>query len=169
MFVSSSLSIELDNMMSEWGDVPYAELSILLVHLRFLALVHQTNHWVAKGDSYYGDHLLFERLYDSVVKEIDQTAEKVIAFGTETNVNMNLQVVQLNRLVQNSQLLGTFPSSAGPATASLASEKRFLEALEYLVQSLKERQMLTLGIENMLTGIADKHEESVYLLKRRVG
>ncbi len=163
-----NLSVTLDNMMSEWGDIPYAELSIILVHLRFLALTHQTNHWTCKGDSYYGDHLLFERLYESAIKDIDSVAEKAVGLGNETNVNLNLQAIQLNRLVQGIGLTSTIPQPNALASNSLAVEKTFLQVLEYLTRSLKEHQMSSLGLENLLSDMADAHEKHMYLLKQRV-
>lgn len=162
-----SLNVTLDNMLSEWSDIPYAELSIILVHLRHLAIMHQTNHWVCKGDSYYGDHQLFQRLYDVVIKEIDEVAEKVVGLGNESNVNMNLQVIQLNRLTQGVGMTSTIPQPNAYAINSLSAERTFIQVVEYLSNSLKERQMSSLGLENMLAAIADTHEKHVYLLKQR--
>ena len=53
-----------DNMIAEWGDTPYPQLSVVLVYLKHLAAIHQNHHWTAIGDPYYGDHLLFQRLYE---------------------------------------------------------------------------------------------------------
>lgn len=162
-----NLSVTLDNMLSEWGDIPYAELSVILVHLRALQITHQTAHWTCKSDAFYGDHQLFQRLYVKVTEEIDAIAEKAIGLGNENNVNMNLQVIQLNRLVQGVGQTATIPQPNQLVTNSLNSESTFLQVLEYLTNSLKEREMLTLGLENLLAQMADDHESHVYLLKQR--
>lgn len=162
-----NLNVTLENMMSEWGEIPYSELSIMLVHLRFLALVHQTNHWVSKSDSFYSDHLLFERLYNDVVGEIDSIAEKAIGLGNENNVNVNLQVLQLTKLTQCLNTAPMIPQSNQLVNNSLSIERNFISVIDYLIEKLKVRQMLTLGLENLLAGISDKHEEHVYLLKQR--
>ena len=51
-------------------------LVAVLVSLRALALLHQTHHWLSDGPEYYADHLLFERLYNETVEEIDAIGER---------------------------------------------------------------------------------------------
>jgi DNA-binding ferritin-like protein len=156
-----------DNMISEWGMVPYPELSVLIVNLRFLALVHQTHHWTAMGDPFFGDHLLFERLYNSTSDEIDQVAEKTVGLGTVQNVDMMLQTSQLQRMIAGYGMSSTIPQQSELARRSMMAELNFLKAMDSLVCSLKESGTLTRGLDNMLAGIEDKHEGSVYLLKQR--
>jgi len=162
-----NVNITIDNMMSEWGDIPYCQLSIILVHLRALSMIHQTNHWICKGDSYYGDHLLFERLYNETLEEIDSVAEKAVGLGNESNVNVSLQIIQVYRLIQGVGQTATIPQPNSHAETSLNAETSFLHVLEYIVQTLKDEQKSSLGLENMLSDIADKHEKHVYLLKQR--
>ena len=58
--VEPNLNVVLENMLAEWGGTPYPQLSVALVHLKYLYALHQNHHWTAMGDSYYGDHLLFQ-------------------------------------------------------------------------------------------------------------
>lgn len=159
--------VGLENMLAEWGAVPYAQLSVLLVHLRFLAIVHQTHHWTAKGDPFYGDHLLFERLYNAVVADIDAVAEKSIGLGGNDNVNLSLQVKQLGQLAQSYGMATTLPQASDLAKRSYAAEVGFLRCAAHMADSLKESGMMTRGLDNMLAGIEDAHEGAVYLLKQR--
>lgn len=161
--------IVVDNMLSAWGSIPYAELSVLLVHLRFVALVHQTHHWTAKGDSFYGDHKLFEELYSATQTHIDKIAERAIGLGGEANVNMMLQVRQLDAMVQNYGTTSTVPREDDLARRSLLAERCFLRCAAHLVPALKSRNLLTRGSDNMLQGVEDEHERHVYLLKQRCG
>src|SRR3972149_1813903 len=39
-------------------------ISELLAHLYALYVAYQSAHWCAMSDSYYGDHLLYKRLYE---------------------------------------------------------------------------------------------------------
>lgn len=160
-------SLVVDNLMAAWGGVSYAELSVVLVHLRYLAVVHQTHHWIAQGDPFYSDHQLFERLYNDVVKEIDDVAEKSIGLGSEHNVNLMLQVSQLNQLCKAYGSPQTVPQSSDLARTSLVAECNFLKILEAACESMRSQGTDTPGIENLLQGIADLHENHVYLLKRR--
>lgn len=157
----------LENMLATWGATPYAQLSVLLVHMRFLVMVHQTHHWQAKGDAFYGDHLLFERLYNAVTTEIDAIAEKSIGLGGNDNVNLPLQVQQLGQLAKEYGMASTVPQTTELAKRSLAAEVCFLRCVSHMVNSLKESGLLTRGLDNMLAGIEDTHEGHVYLLKQR--
>lgn len=163
----SNLPAIIENMCAEWTGLPYPELSVLLVYLKYVAMVHQNHHWIAKGDSFYGDHLLFERLYDSVVEEIDGIAEKVVGLGTIQNVDIQLQVSQIMRLVQNYGMSQTIPQSSELAKRSLIVEMNFLVVVKHLVELINETGMLTRGLDNLIAGIEDKHEGHVYLLKQR--
>jgi len=162
-----AVGIILDNQLSEWGNVPYAELSIIIVHLRFLAMIHQTHHWISRGDTYYGDHLLFERLYNETNGELDGIAERAVGLGYEQNVNVSLQALQLMKLVQGYGAINSIPQPTELAKRSLQAEKTFLVTVDACVESLKEKGKLTRGLDNLLAGIEDVHESHVYLLKQR--
>jgi hypothetical protein len=159
--------VALDNMLSEWGATPYAQLSVILVHLRFLADVHRTHHWTAKGDPFYGDHLLFERLYATAVAEVDCLAEKAVGLGGVDNVNLPLQLQQVARMAQNYGMASTIPQPSELARRSLIVEVGFLRCVAHCVGSLKEQCLMTRGLDNMLAGVEDSHEGHVYLLKQR--
>jgi len=166
----STENVMYDNMLLEWGEIPYAELSILLVYLRYLATVHQTHHWISKGDPFYGDHILFQRLYDGVNAEIDTIAEKAVGLGSEQNVNLCLQANQLAKFASKyDSVAATIPGASELAKKSLSIETDFMNCVKHCVQSLKEKNLLTRGLDNLLAGIEDKHESHIYLLKQRCG
>lgn len=167
VLADNNVPLQVDNMCSAWGGLPYSELSVVLVHLRYLQLIHQNHHWTAKGDPFYGDHLLFSRLYDTVTSEIDAVAEKVVGLGTTDNVNLQLQVTQLAQLLQSYGMSQTIPQASELAKRSLAAEMNFLAVLGVILCRLKESCQTTPGLDNMLAGIADVHEKHVYLLKQR--
>lgn len=157
----------VDNLVAAWGGIAYAELSVVLVHLRYLALVHQTHHWCAKGDPFYGDHKLFEQLYDQVVEDVDVVAEKAVGLGGEANVNLPLQVNQVMNLCKAYDSPQTVPQSSELARASLVAEFNFLKVLYAASDSMRNCGSMTPGVENMIQALADVHEKHVYLLKRR--
>lgn len=158
----------VDNLVAAWGGIPYAELSVLLVHARYLAFVHQTHHWCAKGDPFFGDHKLFEQLYDQVIEDIDVIAEKALGLGNEHNVNLQLQINQMMSLCQAYGSPQTVPQSNELAKASLVAESNFLKILKASTSCMQANCTLTPGVENMLQQLFDTHEKHVYLLKRRV-
>lgn len=163
----TNVSLQVENMCSAWGGLPYSQLSVLLVHLKYLQSIHQNHHWTAKGDPFYGDHLMFQRLYDTVTEEIDGVAEKTVGLGTTDNVNLQLQMTQIAQLLQSYGMSQTIPQASELAKRSLMAEMNFLAVLSELMCSLKESCQTTPGLDNMLAGIADVHESHVYLLKQR--
>jgi len=156
-----------DTAMNAWGQVPYAQLSVILVQLRFLYLLHHTNHWIAKGDPFYGDHQLFERLYKATLDEIDDVGEKAVGMGSEENVCLNTQVTQLQQAVEAADLGTGVPSPEMLVRKSLEAEIAFIRTVEVMLQSMRDQGLRIDGCENMLQGICDVHERHVYLLKRR--
>jgi DNA-binding ferritin-like protein len=166
--VEPNLDIMTDNMVAQWGSTPYAQLSVALVHLKFLAAVHQNHHWITKGDPFYGDHLLFQRIYEATVEDVDTVAEKSIGLGSTACVDLVLVTSQLMKLVQGYGMTSTIPQPTELAKRSYLAEMNFLKVMSHLAELLKECGTMTRGLDNMLQGIEDKHEGHVYLLKQRV-
>lgn len=164
-----SPELAYDNAVTAWGGVPYAQLSLVLVHLRFLAMLHQTCHWVAKGDPFFGDHKFFERLYEETVAEIDRVAEKAVGLGGERCVNLALQAQQVAELTKACGMSQTIPQASDLARNCLLAETNFVNLVDTTICNMDEQGILTPGAENMLQGIADVHEGHVYLLKQRCG
>lgn len=161
------VGLVVDNLVAAWGGIAYAELSIVLVHLRYVALIHQTHHWCAKGDPFFGDHKLFEQLYDQVVDDIDVVAEKAVGLGSEANVNLPLQIGQVMSLCQAYGSPQTVPQSNDLGRASLVAEYNLLKILRVAADCMQANGTSTPGVENMLQQLFDTHEKHVYLLKRR--
>ena len=167
LIIEPNIDIITDNMVSEWGGTPYAQLSVLLVNLEFLSKVHRNHHWITKSDPFYGDHQLFARLYETTQEEIDMVAEKAVGLGVAASVDLNIVTHQVNKLVQGYGSASTIPNASDLARRSYKSEMTFLKTTSLLVEQLKELGLLTRGLDDMIAGIEDKHESHVYLLKQR--
>lgn len=163
-----NLDIVTDNMVAQWGNTLYPQLSVYLVYLKFLATVHQNHHWITKGEPFYGDHLLFQRIYEATNVDIDSLAEKAIGLGSTTNVDINLMTAQCYKLVQGYGMTATIPQPTELAKRSYLAEMNFLKAAAHLAECLEECGLLTRGLDNLLQGIEDKHEGHIYLLKQRI-
>jgi len=46
--------------------------------LRALYHIHQNAHWKVQGSESYGNHLLFQRLYEETQQSVDDAAEKTL-------------------------------------------------------------------------------------------
>lgn len=155
-------------LVQEYGDVEKAELGAVLAILRAAATLHQTHHWQTRGSSFYGDHLLFERLYNDSLGFIDQIAERAVGSGSRDLVCPKIQMNQVARLVEiwspDSE-----PDALGMAIRSLEAEKWIISFVRFASSELNSKGRLSDGTENLLQGIADKHEEFLYLLQQRQG
>jgi len=143
------------------------ETAGLLVFLRAVAMVHQTHHWVTTGPSSYADHLLFERLYNDMLPEIDAIAERTVGGPGSTLVgNFREQAEGVVRVLDT---LGTPAEDAlGMVQKSLEAEELLRFGISKVVEGMRAESSLSRGTDNLIAGIEDKHEEHVYLLQQRL-
>ena len=143
-------------------------LAALLAFLRAESMIHQAHHWQSKGENSYGDHLLFERLYNAVIEDVDKLAERMVGMGQPVLANPLLHAKYVSAVVQTFYTgAGPDPSSNEHVLISLRAALRTLVLIKIIYGSLEQKGLLSHGTDNLLQGIADKHEEHVYLLKQR--
>lgn len=148
------------------------ELPSILAFLRALAVIHQGHHWLTFGNNYFGDHLLFERLYDETQAEIDQVAEKAIGVGCEASfIHPSWQMPLTNKIVD--YFCETGVNTGGGASASSyvrissLAEKTFVDFVGSAAKRMQARNGISRGVDNLLAGIEDKHQSHIYLLGQR--
>lgn len=128
--------------------------------LRGLAIIHQTSHWLCRGDTYYEKHLLFERLYNSVSEDLDLAAEKLIGVFGVKFLDPQEHVEYAKKLVDEY-------NEKDFTERGLAAEVAFLTFSEELYEKIKESGDMSLGLDDMIMSIASNHEENIYLLKQQ--
>lgn len=147
-------------------------LPTALVFVRALAQIHQGHHWLTQGESYYADHLLFERLYNETAEEADQIAEKAVGVGCpQDKLHPGLQASLIAKTVHMFCGDGLTQQEINPhifMESSLKAEEHFIASLAAIAAEMKNQGDLTRGTDNLLAGIEDKHESHVYLLKQRL-
>lgn len=146
---------------------PTAELGALVGILRAAAMLHQSHHWQISGVSFYGDHLLFERIYGDSQGFIDQVAEKAVSLGGINLVCPKTQAAIVGYLVELWCTESLDVSAAKMVQTSLEVENCVIACLREAKKNLEARDGLTEGTDNLIQGIIDKHEEFVYLLQQR--
>lgn len=138
-------------------------LKNLLGFMRAMHWNHWTTHWQVKGMPYYGDHLLFQRIYEAMGDEIDGLAEKMVAMCGVQSVNGHDSIDRahnvLKRWADNPDLI----------SRALQSEEEFQMLLKGVYELLDSEGHLTLGLDNFLQGLADAHETNLYLIQQRLG
>lgn len=127
--------------------------------LRAVALIHQNHHWTTKGREFYGNHLLFERIYNGTLEDIDLMAERFIGVYGDATLDLALQ----SKIIQQ-----TLDKYAGdePIKGSLKVEEEFLKLSEHIYEVLKNEDVLSLGTDDAIMSVASNHENHTYLLKQ---
>lgn len=138
----------------------------VLCTLRTMYVHYQNAHWESKGASFYGDHLMFQRLYEGVAEEVDAVAEKILGLTGEPMFVSALHTLQHG--YDTLQVWEHFAGEDGTASRCLFSETYFLEQLDYVRNVLEDTDNMTYGLDDMLGSLASKHEEHVYLLRQRI-
>lgn len=140
----------------------------LVSALRAVAHLHQSHHWQAHGPNFYGDHQLFERLYTTASEDIDPLAERAVGLLVDAGA------VDVRRLIAGaSRYASEYAAKLGSPNeamvrASLAAERAFVDLLAHARQLIAAREGYMGGTLNLLDGIADRHEQSIYLLQQRL-
>lgn len=135
--------------------------ALYVASLKALAMIHKHNHWTTKGSMFYGDHLLFERLYESTIENLDLAAEKFIGVFGDECLDYELQADFLNKVLLKYKNL-----DSSPAQMSLAAEKDFLKFSDDAYKCFETEGKMTMGIDDMIMEIYSNHEDAIYLLKQ---
>lgn len=121
-----------------------------------------TFHWRAKGTPYYADHLMFQRLYEGRVEEIDRMGEVVMALGGPSAVDPVRSWIGVKDVIDRTVEaagLSDVQKSIGLVRDTLAR----IDAANTILGD----SPYALAVNNVLAGIADKHLEALYLLQQR--
>lgn len=123
--------------------------NLYVATLRAIYLIEQHCHWTTRGTGFYGDHLLFERLYKSAQDNSDLAAEKFLGcFGLEA-LDYCQQCELMYKIIQKYHDL-----VEKPLEQALAIEKDFLSFAEKAFKELEGQEAMTLGIDDAFTAIS---------------
>jgi DNA-binding ferritin-like protein len=153
---------------NEYTKLPEADLKKYLALMKALQTYYQHAHWVSKGEPYYGDHLLFERLYGTLGEEIDSLAEKMVGLGGDHFVCVKTIMAIVSKILDHVPEMNDNTLGYELAQSSLKMENLFLAYTKKLYTNMKEEGSLTLGFDDMLMALYNSHEGNLYLLKQRV-
>lgn len=135
-------------------------LQILSI-LRALHWSHWTSHWKSKGETSYQNHLLFERLYTSVVEDIDTLAEKIVGeYGPEALTDLSV--------MEGSARFLSGHQESGDVSRALQMEAHLQTAIKTAYETLKANGELSLGMDDYLMALANSHETNLYLLRQNL-
>lgn len=155
--------LTLEQCCSVFGDSEWAPLAAFLAVTEGLQVVHHSHHWQTKGENFYGDHLLYQRLYEAVLGEIDLVGEKLIGVSNDVSLTNYFKRVKAMEMF----LKAVTHSDQPYIVVSHDAELTYVRMGGELMDRLEQDGLLTRGLEQMLGNILDKHEEHIYLLDQR--
>jgi len=132
-------------------------LSAYVALTRAMYMLHQQNHWDAQA---YSDHLLFQRLYEDAQTLSDDAAERTM--GLCGNVVFKGEEGIVQKFSPKTKTLSSLLES------SLEIEKAFQNINKTTYDLLKAKDMLTLGLDDLLMSQASQGEVHIYLLQQAI-
>lgn len=138
----------------------------LLALFRGVLISHEFGHWMARGDSSYSDHLLFERMIGDYYGRLDELAEKIIGYG-QGSQSFRINIVEhLNQVVSKVEDMSDVSSDF--LFLALNSEKELLSRIHIIMDELSDSESSNAGLEDYLSSLASVSERHVYLLTQRL-
>lgn len=128
--------------------------------LRSQYLSYQTSHWQVVGQSFYGNHLLFQRLYKSVREQVDQLAEKLVGYLGREVVGLDHQIKHIAGYTMRWSQIDCHHKRG------LQSEADLQAALKRAYDGIKQVNAMTLGLDDWIMATANAHDENEYLLQQ---
>ena len=137
-------------------------LSVLLslwADLRASHHLYWTLHWQAKGQPFYGDHLLFERLYQAKIEQIDGLAEIIAGhYGSDKLDPVRAWMMAAEKIQAAVQF-------ASPVQIAEMVIKCAEEANDVVMSS--DEAPYPAGLSNFVSDLSTKNIQDLYLLKQR--
>lgn len=150
----------------------HTTLCELLAVLRGIHWHAWTTHWKTSGPDFYGDHLLFQRIYEStsedgggpdISAETDGLGERIVALYGPSGIDAVR--VQERALAHLKGIVGQ-----DPIQGALALEKEALrlgaKAAGLTVNLPPE---YSVNLDNYLRSLVDERSTVIYLLQQRLG
>jgi len=112
------------------------------------------------GGTFYGNHLLFQRLYESVQDQVDSLAEKIMGYLGGEPIALNYQMRHISEYTYRWSSIGCNHKRG------LQSEEDLQGAIKRAYDGIKKAQAMTLGLDDWLMATANAHERNSYLLQQ---
>lgn len=139
-----------------------ARLGEVLAILRAQYVNYQHSHWQSQGSLFYADHLLFQRLYESVQGQVDELAEKIVGYIGTSGLNAVEQAGSI------AQWVTRWSAISHNHSRGILSEEDLQRTLKGTYDELKAIGALPLGLDDWLMSTASAHESNMYLLQQSV-
>ena len=140
----------------------FASLNTLLADYQVLAQKLRAYHWSVKGPLFFELHAKFETLYEDAAEKVDALAERIRALGGEP-VSTLAGALAIARVEEDED-----EPSAQEMLARLIDDYATLDT--HLRDAAKRAESQDdRGTVNLLDGMADGQEKTVWMLRASLG
>lgn len=136
---------------------PQDSLVKLLNAMRASFQVYRDAHWTVKGNDYYGNHLLLQRIYEETQLQIDRLAEQMVgSYGSE------IIREEPNRTTHWVERFTT----SDPMQSSLNAAREVRGLISDAYEDMDQGGQLGHGWDDLLMALAQEKDTHLYLLQQ---
>lgn len=106
---------------------------------------------------FYGDHLMYQRIYESAASDADSLAEKMIGLYGGSALDLKEQSATIASMLSN------YTSD----DVLVNSTKAETYCRDGLGKAIAQLEAISPGLDNLLRSLYDNREGSLYLLRQR--
>jgi DNA-binding ferritin-like protein len=148
--------------------IPLGLLTPYLGSLRAVHLWFHAAHNLTKGTGFVGDHVhLYGQIYVELQDDLDAAIEKAIGLSGDERAGCPIELTAYAL-----EILKLYPSPTNAKARDIVSTAlellhMHIDLLTELHDNLERRQLLTLGLDDLLAQAANRYEGYLYLLTQR--
>lgn len=148
---------------------PVQLCSKFLGAFRGMQIWFHSAHVMTKGTAFAGDHvLLYGKIYEEISDQLDHAMEKVLGLTNEESLLCPKEMIKSTQSALDLYDSPSDSSAYNIATTALKLVENFLTVIEILYKVKKHHDLMTLGLEDFMSSLANTHEGYVYQLQQRV-
>ena len=137
------------------------------MHRAMIAWFHAAHH-VTKGTGFGGDHVsIYGRIYTELEEDFDGIVEKGLGLTGDETLADPISILSTAAIA-----LSQYPTPANRDASQIACDalevaKFYVDYLDKFYSQAEASGGLTIGLDDMVMGFANKYETYVYLLQQR--
>ena len=129
--------------------------------MRAAYLTYRNAHWQVQGPEFYGNHQMFERLYDESKDSIDTLAEQIVGTYGPDGIREDAEII--------SERVTAFAQPRAPVANALLAAMTIQQKLASAYSQMQQEGVLTPGWDDVLQSIAAVNDKHIYMLRQTQG
>jgi hypothetical protein len=148
--------------------IPLEYLTPYLGSLRAMHLWFHGAHNLTKGEGFAGDHVnLYGEIYVALQDDLDAAIEKAIGLSGDERAGCPIELTTYALEILKLYPSPTYAKARDIVSAGIEMLLGHIDLLTELHDTLESKQLLTLGLSDLLAQAANRYEGYLYLLTQR--